>query len=152
MKPLLLFFVIFVTTGLICISLSKVVKVVYYVSPTEQLSSCHGNSSCPPGQVCYTMDYLAENSQKFFSSDHVNVTQVFMCGVHNLTKNFTVLNLHSFVMEGETGTKENVIIDMLHQETVKHTQSNTSSCTKIQFFNELCDYYNPDNEMSLNQS
>ena len=37
MKSLLLFSVV-VTTGLICVSLSKVEGVVYYVSPTEQLS------------------------------------------------------------------------------------------------------------------
>ena len=58
----------------------------------------------------YTMDDLVEHSQKFFSSDPVNITLVFMCGVHNLTKN---LMYKIFAHKGET---ENVIIDMLHQE------------------------------------
>ena len=134
MKLLLLFFVV-VTTRL-----SKVEGVVYYVSPTEQLGSCRGNSSCPPGQVCYTMDDLAESSYMFFSSDHINITLVFMCGIHNLTKNLTIQTLHSFVMKGETETKEKLIIDMFHQETVHvrpefDAQSNHSSCTNIQFFN-----------------
>ena len=85
--------------------------VYYYVSPTEPLSSCPGNSSCPPDQLCHTMDYLAEHSSEFFSSDHVNVTLLFMCGVHNYTKDLVVQNLHSFVMKGVTESGENVIID-----------------------------------------
>ena len=101
--------------------------VVYYVSPTEPLSSCPGNSSCPPGQLCHTMDYLAEHSSEFFSPDHVNVTLIFMCGVHNYTKDLTVQNLHSFVMKGAAESRENVIID--HQFVGK------PKCTVIQFFN-----------------
>ena len=73
--------------------------VVYYVSPIVTLSSCPGSSSCPPGQFCHTMDYLAEHSSEFFSPDQVSVTLVFMCGVHNYTKELTVQNLHSFVMK-----------------------------------------------------
>ena len=103
---------------------------VYYVSPTEPLSSCPGNSSCPPGQLCHTMDYLVEHSSKFFSPDHINVTLIFMCGVHNYTKDLTVQNLHSFVMKGAAESKENVIID--HQFG---TQLGKPNCTIIQFFN-----------------
>ena len=118
--------------GLISITLACKTKegVVYYVSPTEPLSSCPGNSSCPPGQLCHTMDYLVEHSSKFFSSDHINVTLIFMCGVHNYTKDLTVQNLHSFIMKGAAESKENVIID--HQFG---TQLGKPNCTIIQFFN-----------------
>ena len=115
--------------GLISILAETEEGVVYYVSPTEPLSSCAGNtSSCPSGQLCHTMDYLVEN--KFFSPDHINVTLIFMCGVHNYTKNLTVQNLHSFVMKGAAESKENVIID--HQFG---TQLGKPNCTIIQFFN-----------------
>ena len=46
---------------------------VYYVKPVKHLISCPGNTSCPPGQLCHTMDYLAEYSSEFFSPDHINV-------------------------------------------------------------------------------
>ena len=85
--------------------------VVYYVSPTEPLSSCPGNSSCPPGQLCHTMDYLAEHSSEFFLQNYVNITLIFMCGIHNYTKNLFVQNLHSFIMKGAAESRENVIID-----------------------------------------
>ena len=107
--------------------------VVYYVSPTEPLSSCPGNSSCPPGpgpELCHTMDYLANHSSEFFSPDHVNVTLIFMCGVHNYTKDLTVQNLHSFVMKGAAESRENVIID--HQFSM---QGGKPNCTHIRFFN-----------------
>ena len=104
--------------------------VVYYVSPTEPLGSCPGNTcSCPPDQLCHTIDYLVENSIKFFSPDHVNITLIFLCGVHNYTKDLTVQNLHSFAMKGADGSKENVIID--HQFG---TQLGKPNCTVIQFF------------------
>ena len=104
--------------------------VVYYVSPTEPLSSCPGNSSCPPGQHCYTVDYLAEHGSEFFSPDQVNVTLIFMCGVHNYTKDLSVQNLHSFVMKGAAESRENVIVD--HQFVA---QLGKPSYTIIQFFN-----------------
>ena len=104
--------------------------VIYYVSPTEPLSSCPGNSSCPPNQHCHTMDYLAEHSSEFFSPDQVNVTLIFMCGVHNHTKDLTVRNHHSFVMKGATESRENVIIN--HQIV---SQFGKPNCTIIQFFN-----------------
>ena len=103
---------------------------MYYVSPTEPLSSCPGNSSCPPGQLCRTMDYLAEHSSEFFSSDHVNVTLIFMCGVHIYTKDLTVQNLHSFVMKGAAESRENVVID--HYLGMQGSKPN---CAFIQFFN-----------------
>ena len=106
--------------------------VVYYVSPTEPLSSCPGDSSCQPGQLCHTMDHLAEHSSEFFSSDHINITLIFMCGVHNYTKDLTVtvLNLYLFVMKGATGSRENVIID--HHFGIGVGKPN---CTVLQFFN-----------------
>ena len=117
--------------GLMCIlAESGGEGVVYYVSPTEPLSSCPGNSSYPPGRLCYTMDYFAEHSSEFFSSDQVSVTLIFMCGVHNYTKDLTVQNLHSFVMKGSAESRQNVIID--HQFT---EQSGKPNCTIIQFFN-----------------
>ena len=116
--------------GLICILTKTDEGVVYYVSPTEPLSSCSGNSSCPSGQLCHTMDYLVEHSSEFFSPDHVNVTLIFMCGVHNYTKDLTVQNLHSFVMKGAAESKENVIID--HHFV---TQLGKPNCTIIHLFN-----------------
>ena len=117
--------------GLICIlDETGGEGMVYYVLPTEPLSSCPGNSSCPPGQLCHTMDYFAEHSSEFFSSDQVSVTLIFMCGVHNYTKDLTVQNLHSFVMKGSAESRQNVIID--HQFT---EQSGKPNCTIIQFFN-----------------
>ena len=105
--------------------------VFYYVSPTEPLSSCPGNSSCRPGQLCHTMDYLAEHSSEFFSPDQVSVTLIFMCGVHNYTKDLTVQNLHSFVMKGAAESlREDVLID--HQFVAQNGEPN---CTVIQFFN-----------------
>ena len=101
--------------------------VIYYVSPTEPLNSCPGNSSCPLGQLCHTMDYFAEHSSEFFSTDHVNVTLIFMCGVHNYTKDLIAQNFHSFVIKGATKSRENVIID--------NQIVGESKCTVIQFFN-----------------
>ena len=103
--------------------------VLYYVSPTEPLSSCPGNSSCPPGQLCYTMDYFTEHSSQFFSPDHVNITLIFMCGVHNYTKDLMVQNLHSFVMKRTEENRENMIID--HQFAAQNGEPN---CSVIQFF------------------
>ena len=123
---------ILLIVGLISILAKTEEGVVYHVLPTEPLSSCPRNSSCPPGQLqlCHTMDYLVEHSGKFFSPDHVNVTLIFMCGVHNYTKDLTVQNLHSFVMKGAAESKENVIID--HQFGAQLGKPN---CTIIRFFN-----------------
>ena len=116
--------------GLICVAAETNEGVVYYVLPTEPLSSCPENSSCPPGQLCHTMDYLAEHSSELFSPDHVNVTLVFLCGVHNYSKDLTVQNLHSFVMKGAE-SRENATID--HDQF--GTKSGMLNCTIIQFFN-----------------
>ena len=131
MKKMKTFFLSFILIfGLINVLAETKEDVVYYVSPTETLSSCPGNSSCPPGQLCHTMDYLADHSSEFFSPDHVNVTLIFMCGVHNYTKNLTIQNLHSFVMKGAAESRENVIID--HQFGM---EDGKTWCTVIQFFN-----------------
>ena len=117
--------------GMICIPAELKTKngVVYFVSPTESLSSCSGNScSCPPGQLCHKMDYLAEHSSEFFSPDHVSITLIFMCGIHNYTKDLTIQNLHSFIMRGAAESRENVIID--HQFLV---QVDKHDCTIVQF-------------------
>ena len=125
----LLYYLFFVLIfGSVCVRLTE--GTVYHVKPVKHLISCPGNSSCPPGQFCYTMDYLAEHSCEFFSPDHVNVTLIFMCGVHNYTKDLVVQNLHSFVMKGATESRENVIID--HQFSI---QVGETRCTLIQFFN-----------------
>ena len=118
----LLFILIF---GSICVRLTE--GTVYHVKPVKPLISCPGNSSCPPGQLCHTMDYLVEHSSEFFSPDHVNITLIFMCGVHNYTKGLVVRNLHSFVMKGAEESRENVIIN--HQFVDK------PNCTLIHFFN-----------------
>ena len=113
--------------GLIYVLAETKKDVVYYISPTEPLSSCHGNSSCPPGQLCHTMDYLVEHSSELFSPDHINITLMFMCGVHNYTKDLVVHDLHSFVMKGAADSRENVIID--------HQFVGEPKCTVIRFFN-----------------
>ena len=107
MRPLSLFFTFLF--GSICIRLAE--GKIIHVKPVKHLISCPGNSSCPTGRLCYTMDYLAEHGSEFFSPDHVNVTLIFMCGVHNYTKNLTVQNLHYFVMKGAAESRENVVID-----------------------------------------
>ena len=125
----LLYYLFFVLIfGSVCVRLTE--GTVYHVKPVKPLSSCPGNSSCPPAQLCHTMDYFAEHSSEFFSPDHVNVTLIFMCGVHNYTKNLFVQNLHSFVMKGAAESRENVIID--HQFGMQVGKPN---CTLIQFFN-----------------
>ena len=99
-RMMIIIFLVIILFGLIYVLAETKKDVVYYISPTEPLSSCHRNSSCPPGQLCHTMDYLVEHSSELFSSDHVNVTLMFMCGVHNYTKDLVVYDLHSFVMKG----------------------------------------------------
>ena len=61
-----------------------------------------------------------------------------MCRVHNCTNNLTPQNLCSFIMEGAAESRENVIIDMLHQVTHLITfgmNVNEPICTSIDFFN-----------------
>ena len=138
MKSLFLPFILICVIGFLCIPTTAQGKrdlmkdVVHYVLPTdlEPLSSCPGNSSCPPGQLCHTMDYLVEHSSEFFSQDHVSVTLIFMCGVHNCTKDLTIQNLHSFVMKGAMKSRENVILDYQHS-----AQNGEPNCTLFQFFN-----------------
>ena len=114
--------------GLIVILAETGESVVYYVSPTKALPSCSKNSSCTRlTDQCYTMDYLSEHRSEFFSPDHTNVTLIFMCGVHNYTKDLTVHNLHSFVMKGTEESRSDVIIN--HQFT---GQCGKPSCTIIQ--------------------
>ena len=127
MKIFFLSPILIILFGLIYVLAETKKDVVYYISPTEPLSSCHGNSSCPPGQLCHTMDYLVEHSSELFSPDHVNVTLMFMCGVHNSTKDLVVYDLHSFVMKGAADSRENVIID--------HQFVGEPKCTVIRFFN-----------------
>ena len=123
-----LLFTFILIVGSICIRLTN--GKIYHVKPTKHLVSCPGNSSCPPGQFCHTMDYIAEHSGELFSPDHVNITLMFLCGVHNYTKELTVQNLHSFIMKGAAESRENVIID--HQF---NSQVGKPNCTVIQFFN-----------------
>ena len=130
MKPIFLSSILIVGLISILVETEEGARVIYYVSPTEPLSSCPGNSSCPPGQLCHTINYLVEHGSKLFSPDHINVTLIFMCGIHNYTKDLTVQNLHSFVMKGAAESKENVIID--HQFA---TQLGKPNCTNIQLFN-----------------
>ena len=99
---------------------------VYYVLPYPE-----DMSSCQPHQLCHTMDYLAEHSDEFFSSDHINVTLIFMCEIHNYTKDMTVQNLQSFVMKGATESRENVILDHHHN----FDNGTNYYCTLIQFIN-----------------
>ena len=103
---------------------------VYHVLPTEPLRSCVGNSSCPPNQLCHTMDYLVEHSNELFSPDKVNVTLIFLCGAHNYTKDLTIQNLHSFIMKGATDSKGTTVINMLSV-----TQHGKPKCTSIHYFN-----------------
>ena len=129
------FFRILIIFGVL---LSEGESVVYYVLPTEEQSYCQTvNNSCPPGQLCHTMDYLAEHSSEFFTPDYINITLIYMCGVHNYTKDLTVQNLHTFVMKKAADSKENAIINMLHQMKTPfdNTHSIESNCTTIHFVN-----------------
>ena len=128
MKSSFLFFILLV--GVISILAETEEGMVYFIYPTEPLISCHGNSTCPPGQLCHTMNYLVEHSSKFFSPDRINITLMFMCGVHSFTKDLIVQNLNSFVMKGVTESKENVIVNSQFG-----TQLGKPNCTIIQFFN-----------------
>ena len=130
MKTFFLSPTVLILFGLIYVLAETNKGAVYHISPTEPLSSCPGNSSCPPGQLCHTMDYLANQSSEFFSPDQVNVILIFMCGVHNYTNNLFIRNLHSFIMKGAAESRENVIID--HQFGMKGSKP---KCTLIQFFN-----------------
>ena len=104
---------------------------VYYVLPTEPLDSCVGNVSCPSGhdQLCHSMDYLAKHSSEFFSRGHTNITLVFLCGIHNCTKDWTVQDLHSLVIQGAAGP-EQTVLDCQHR-----AQLNKPSCSIIQLTN-----------------
>ena len=116
--------------GLIFILAETNSDVIYHVSPTEPLSSCSWYSSCPPHQLCH---YLAEHSSEFFSADHINVTLIFMCGIHNYSKDLTAQNLNSFIIQGAAESRENIII-INHQFSSRNGTSK-SSCTIIQFLN-----------------
>jgi hypothetical protein len=72
------------------------------------------------------MDYLAEHSSEFFSSDHISVILTFICGVHNYSKDLIVQSLHSFAMKA-AHSREHVIIN--------HQFSAQNCCTLIQFLN-----------------
>ena len=77
-----------------------------------------------------------EHSSEFFSPDYVHITLVLMCGVHNYTKDLTVQNIHSFIMIGESESKENVTVNMLSQTTNQFgIQLNKPYCTTLHFFN-----------------
>ena len=80
--------------------LSTTAGVVYYVKPTEP---CTHNSSCPSNETCQTMDHYVSNSSHYFSSDHINVTLYFMCGVHNCAQEMTAHDLQTFTMIGTAG-------------------------------------------------
>ncbi|MCG8621095.1 MAG: hypothetical protein MJE68_03700, partial [Proteobacteria bacterium] len=86
METTTLFIFLVLLGGFVCESES----VVYHVLPTKPIDSCPGNgSSCPLDQHCLKMDQLMEHNSKLFSSDYVNVILVFVCGVHNYTKDLT---------------------------------------------------------------
>ena len=76
-----------------------------------------------------------EHSRKFFSSGNISVTLSFMCGIHTYTKDMSLQDLHSFAINGATGNKENVIIDMLRQVKLQSTQVRKENCTNIHFLN-----------------
>ena len=78
-------------------------EVVYYVKPTEP---CAHNSSCPSNETCHTMDHYASNSSHYFSSDHINVTLYFMCGVHNCTQNMDITDLERLTMVSSSGKND----------------------------------------------
>ena len=95
------------TRSLVVLSLLSITAgVVYYVEPTEP---CAHHSSCPSNVTCHTMDHYASNSSHYFSSDHINVTLFFMCGVHNCTPQVDVGDLQIFAMIG-TAERQHVTI------------------------------------------
>ena len=123
-------FVIFIFTVTICILPEPRKCAVYHVLPTDPISSCPGSSSCPPNQLCHTMNYLVEHSSKLFTPRYVNVTLIFLCGAHNYTKDLTIQGLHSFTMKGAIDSKDNTIVNML-----SITPKGRSKCTTIHYFN-----------------
>ena len=127
-KSLFLHSIVIIT--LTCIHTEANKSVVYHVSPTKQLDSCPRNSTCQPDQHCHKLDYLAQNSKKFFSQNDTNITLIFMCGVHNHTKSLRVQSVNTFVMKGAEKSNENVIIN--HKFNAKFGKQN---CTAIQFIN-----------------
>ena len=123
--------------GLICILAETNTGVIYHVSPTEPLSSCSRNSTCPPRQLCHTMDYLDEHTiSRFFSTDHINVTVIFMCGVHTYSKDLTAQNLNLFIMQGAAESRKNIIVN--HQFSSRNGTSK-SNCTS--------EHNKPDNDV-----
>ena len=66
-----------------CFILSSVCfseAITYYVSPTEP-----PNSDCP-GEPCQTLNYYFSHGDRYFSSDKVIVTMIFLHGEHALNK------------------------------------------------------------------
>ena len=122
----------FLFYSIVIISLHRIhtetkMSIVYYVSPTEPLSSCPGSSRCQPHQHCHTFDYFVKNSRQFFSKNYTDITLVFMCGIHNHTASLTIRNVNAFIMKGTEKSNENILIN--HQQPGKH------NCTVIQFHN-----------------
>ena len=71
---------------------------VYYVKPTDPLSS-----NCP-NETCHTLDYYFSNADKYFNSSEVNVTLILLNGSHllktNNNGNVSIHDLEVFKMTG----------------------------------------------------
>ena len=85
--------------------------VVYYVKPT---TACpHSDTHCPSGETCLKLDNYINESSNYFSSDKVNITLYFICGMHNQTseKDIDIHDLQTFAMLG-VAANETVTIHM----------------------------------------
>ena len=70
--------------------------VVYYVRPAEFPSS-----DCP-GEPCKTLQYYVKHSNRYFNSDKINITMIFLHGDHIITDQnyFKLTNFTTFRMIG----------------------------------------------------
>ena len=91
--------------GLTLISVpGEAVNNVYYVTPTEP-----PNSDCP-GEPCQTLDHYFSHIDRYFSSDKINVTMMFLQGNHILnTTDTTIMDLETFKMIGIEPANEGVV-------------------------------------------
>ena len=114
---------------------SSAAGVVYYVEPTEPCA--HNSSSCPSNETCHTMDHYASNSSHYFSSDHINVTLYFMCGVHNFIQQVNVSDLYSFAMIGTAERQRITLISTaLPTKTIRYGCSyRFSNVTRVRIEN-----------------
>ena len=82
----------------------EAVNNVYYITPTEP-----PNSDCPD-EPCQTLGHYFRHIDRYFSSDKVNVTMMFLRGNHILnTTGITIQDLETLKMIGIEPANEGVV-------------------------------------------